>query len=404
MSGMKICMTTLEFPPDTGGVGESVKRISRMLADLGHEVHVVVFHSKRRKEIDTGVTRKGFDTECQDGVFVHRYQTVVRGAASAVQEFMSDVYAELHRLHEQEQFDVFHAFYINETGFLTTLLAREAGKPVINSIRGADIHRNVFNPVSYSHIVWSLENSSWVTFVSRQLEHRAHVLVPSIRDRTSAFWNSIVPINFDAMATPEHVDAFNGMVIGTFGNFRDKKGVDHLVWACEEVADELDLSLLFVGDFVAKEKAFWDDFISNSRIADRIIVTGRLPREQALGYHNHIDIFAIPSLRDGCPNALMEAMLAGKAIVGSTADAIGEILSDDENALVVRPARKGDLVEALTRLAADPQLRERLGSAARAMAMQELSPQREQENWLKVYDQVVSSDAPRIAGVATTRR
>jgi glycosyltransferase involved in cell wall biosynthesis len=374
-----------------------------MLTDLGHEVHVVVFHSKRRKDF-TDPARKGFDTSFEDGVAVHRYRNVMRSEGSAVQEFLSDVYAELHRLHEREQFDVFHAFYINETGFLTTLLAREVEKPVINSIRGADIHRNIFNPVSHSQIVWSLENSSWVTFVSRQLEHRAHVLAPSIRNRTSAFWNSIVPIDFSAMETPEHVDAFSGTVIGTFGNFRDKKGVDHLIWACEEVADELDLTLLFVGDFVAKEKAFWDDFVSNSRIADRIIVTGRLPREQALGYHNHIDIFAIPSLRDGCPNALMEAMLAGKAIVGSTADAIGEILSDDENALVVRPARTSDLVEALTRLGTDPQLRERLGTAARAMARQELSPQREQENWLKVYDQVVSIGQPRIAGVTATRK
>ena len=33
----KICLTTLEFPPDVGGVGESVQRIARMLIDLGYE-------------------------------------------------------------------------------------------------------------------------------------------------------------------------------------------------------------------------------------------------------------------------------------------------------------------------------------------------------------------------------
>jgi glycosyltransferase involved in cell wall biosynthesis len=326
---------------------------------------------------------------------------VMRGEECAVQEFLSDVYAELHKLHEREQFDVFHAFFINETGFLTTLLAQEVGKPIINSIRGADIHRNIFNPVSYGQIVWALENSSWVTFVSRQLEHRAHILAPSIRNRTSAFWNSIVPIDFDDLEEPQHAGELRGVVIGTFGNFRDKKGVDFLVWACEALADELELTLVFVGDFVAKEKAYWDEFLRNSPIAERILVTGRLPREQALAYHRLIDIFAIPSLRDGCPNALMEAMLAGKAIIGSTADAIGEILVHEENALVVRPGNTEDLVTAVSRLTTDPLLRERLGAAARAKALQDLSPQCEQENWLMVYNRVMSPATPCMVEVRT---
>lgn len=385
---MKVCITTLEFPPDVGGVGESVKRISRMLANQGHEIHVVVFHSKRRDEDNA---RKGFDTTYEEGVFVHRYQSVARTKTSSTQDFLSDVYAELRRLHEQERFDLFHAFYLNETGFLTTLLAKEVDTPVINSIRGADLHRNVFNPTQHSQIQWALENSDWLTFVSRELEKRAHVLAPVIRHRTSAFWNSIVPIDFDRIGKPAADPRLSGTVVGSFGNFRDKKGIDFLIWACRELIDEVDLTLLLVGDFVAKEKAHWQKFVSDSGIADRIVVTGKLSREQALGYHHIVDIFAIPSLRDGCPNAMMEAMLAGQAIVGSNVDAIGEILSDDEDALVVRPGSTPDLVTALSRLARDPQLRQRLGAAAKNKACRELSPAREQENWLTVYDQVVSS-------------
>jgi len=41
----KICITTLEFPPDVGGVGQSVSRIAHMLLDLGYEVHVAVFRA-----------------------------------------------------------------------------------------------------------------------------------------------------------------------------------------------------------------------------------------------------------------------------------------------------------------------------------------------------------------------
>jgi glycosyltransferase involved in cell wall biosynthesis len=398
---MKICITTLEFPPDVGGVGESVKRISRMLAGLGHEVHVVVFHSKRRKGKGNETGRKGFRTKSEDGLFVHRYQAVSRTESSATQDFMSDVYGALRRLHEREGFDVFHGFYINETGFLTTLLAREVGRPVINSIRGADLHRNVFSPQQFGQIHWALENSDWLTFVSRELEQRAQVLVPSVRARTSAFWNSIVPIDFEHIPGPVLDHELSGTVISTFGNLRDKKGIDYLIWACAELAQEIDLTLLLVGDFIAKEKAHWEMFVRDSGIEDRIVITGRVPREQALGYHHVSDIFAIPSLRDGCPNALMEAMLAGKAIVGSGTDAIGEMLDHEDNALVVRPGNTGDLVDALRRLASDPDLQQRLGKAARNKALEDLSPAREQENWLMVYNRVMSPPAPAIVEVRT---
>jgi glycosyltransferase involved in cell wall biosynthesis len=391
---MKICITTLEFPPDTGGVGESVKRISTMLSDLGHEVHIVVFHAHNISSNTTGVNQKGFDTNQQEGVFVHRYQHVARGSQRSPQDFLSDVYIEIQKLHNREKFDLFHAFYLNETGFLTTLLAKEVGRPIINSIRGADIHKNIFNPKSYSQTLWAMENSNWMTFVSRELERRAHVLVPSTRGRTSAFWNSIVPFDFEALEKPRVNGQLKGTVIGASGNFRNKKGVDFLIQACAELATEIELTLLLVGDFISKERAYWNEFIINSGIMDRVVITGSLSREEAIAYLHVVDIFAIPSLRDGCPNAMMEAMLAQKAIVGSSVDAIGEILSDGEDGLIVRPGSTEDLVCAIKKLAENPGLRERLGAAAREKALLDLAPECEQNNWLNVYDRVMTARKP----------
>lgn len=393
MRRMKICMTTLEFPPDTGGVGESVKRISGMLSSVGHEIHVFVFHSSRcRKDVDTAGA--GVDTSEQDGVIVHRFQHIDRGSKRSEQDVASDAYIELQKLHDRENFDIFHAFFLNETGFLTTLLAREAGKPVVNSIRGADIHKNVFNPRTYSQSMWAMQNSSWLTFVSGELERRAHILAPCTRGKTSAFWNSIVPLDFEALDSPSVNGQIKGTVIGTSGNFRHKKGVEFLIQACAELATEAELTLLMVGDFVAKEKNYWNGLIAGSGIADRIVVTGRLSREEALAYHHLIDIFAIPSLRDGCPNAMMEAMLARKAVVGSDVDAIGEILDDRKNGLVVRPGSTEDLVHAFRELAENPDLRARLGNAARAKALSDLAPERELANWLDVYDRIVTTGEP----------
>lgn len=391
---MKICMTTLEFPPDTGGVGESVKRISAMLKDVGHEVHVFVFHANRSGSNEAGTGQKGLETSETDGVMVHRYEHVIRGQRRSTQDALSDAYIELQKLHENANFDLFHAFFLDEIGFLTTLLAREVGRPVINSIRGADIHKNVFNPKTYTQAMWAMENSDWLTFVSRELEHRAHILVPSTRGKTSAFWNSIVPLDFQALEKPELNGQLKGTVIGTSGNFRHKKGIEFLFLACAELSANIDLTLLLVGDFIAKEKDYWNAFIHDKGIADRVVITGKLSREEALSYHHHVDIFAIPSLRDGCPNAMMEAMLARKAIVGSSVDAIGEILTDGKNGLVVRPGSKDDLVHAFQKLAENPELRHRLGTAAREKALSDLAPERERDNWLNVYDRVMRDREP----------
>jgi glycosyltransferase involved in cell wall biosynthesis len=344
--------------------------------------------------VDVDAGQVGVDSSEQDGIFIHRFQHVDRGSKRSDQDVASDAFIEMQKLHDRENFDLFHAFFLNETGFLTTLLAREVGRPVVNSIRGADIHKNVFNPKTYSQSMWAMQNSSWLTFVSRELERRAHILAPCTKERTSAFWNSIVPLDFDALEKPQVNGDIKGTVIGTSGNFRHKKGVEYLIQACAELAPKLELTLLLVGDFVAKEKNYWHNFMARSGMEDRIIVTGRVSREEALAYHHIVDIFAIPSLRDGCPNAMMEAMLARKAVVGSSVDAIGEILNDRETGLVVRPGSTDDLVRAIRELAENPDLRTRLGEAAREQALRDLAPEREQHNWLEVYDRVMMDGEP----------
>ena len=399
----KICLTTLEFPPDVGGVGESVQRIAQMLTDLGYEVHVAVFRALFRQETQMAATgkyrRSGYQTSEQKGVMVHRLFPAVRSTVAKEQDYLCDLYGLLQRLHQQYQFDLFHAFFINEMGFLTTLLARENNLPVINSVRGADLHKHIFNPQQQGQILWTLENSSWTTFVSRDLMYKARTLVSGVRTKSSAFWNSIAPIDFDELPTPSLVEELKGTVIGSVGRFRDKKGLEYLLDACARLQSESELTLLLVGDVVAKERDYWEQEISNSEI-ENILITGTVNRQQALAYLPYIDIFAIPSLHDGCPNALLEAMFASKAIVGTRVDAIGEILQDRVDALLVDPYSSGELETALRELIKQPDLRQELGIAA-GKKVSQLNPFIEQQNWEQVYRYVlgVSTSFPSLSFV-----
>ncbi|MBE9101018.1 glycosyltransferase [Vacuolonema iberomarrocanum] len=400
----RICITTLEYPPDIGGVGTSVYRIAHMLKALGYEVHVAVFHSKHRKEND-GTIRTGYRTVEDEGILVHRIRSAVRSETLAVQDYLSEVYAQVRSLHLTYQFDAFHAFFLNETGFLTTLLAREYGVPVINSIRGNDLHKHIFNPKQHGQIAWTLEHSDWVTCVNRDLRRRANVLVPGLERRSNSFWNSIVPIDFADAPVPPMIQTLRqredtGLLVGSVGRFRDKKGIDFLIDACELVQQDLPVTLLLVGDFVDKEKDYWDDLIQASGFSDRIHVTGMMPREEALTYLPHLDVFAIPSVHDGCPNAMLEAMLAGCAVIGTDVDAMGEILTDRHDALVVPPSSSKAIAKALRTLAAAPDLRRQLGLAARETVLTQLAPAVEQENWAKVYQRVLQDEPVPMMAIA----
>ncbi|QZZ19691.1 glycosyltransferase [Leptothermofonsia sichuanensis E412] len=407
MTKPKVCITTIEFPPDVGGVGESVHRIAQMLIKSGYEVHVAVFRSKQRFASDGSCRRARCKTTQQGDVFVHRIRSAVRQPEPEIQDFFGDVYFYLKRLHQQYRFDLFHAFFLNETGYVTTLLSKEHGLPVINSIRGSDLHKNIFSPKFHAQTAWTLDNSDWTTFVSQDLLRRGAAISPSVLLKSSVFLNSIAPIEFDHLTPPALVSQLSGIVIGSSGRFRDKKGIEFLLDACAELSTEIELTLLLIGDFVEKEKSYWEQEIQQSKLVDgsetsgRLRITGIVSREEALAYLPHLDIYAIPSLHDGCPNALLEAMLAGCAIVGTNVDAIGEILADGTAGLVVEPGDSQQLAAAIRQLAVQPELRQRLGAGARQKVLQQLSPNIEQANWLQTYQRVLQPEQiPQFNGMS----
>ncbi|MEM1241199.1 MAG: glycosyltransferase [Cyanobacteria bacterium P01_H01_bin.26] len=388
MTQPKVCITTLEFPPDVGGVGESVARIAHLLQGVGYEVHVAVFHSKQRKA--EGYHRSDCSTTDQNGIQVHRLTPASRSNMPILQDYRSEIYFQLKQLHRQHRFDLFHGFFINETGFITTLLAKEESVPIINSVRGSDLHKHVFSPKQHGQISWILESSDWVTFVSRDLQKRGQVLVPALKDKSSAFWNSIQPVEFTGLPKPPLAERLKGLVIGSVGRFRDKKGLEYLLDACADLKQTIPLTLLLVGDFAERERPYWEAAIRDSGMAESTVLTGMIPRTEGLAYLRYVDVYTIPSLHDGCPNALLEAMLAGRAIVGTSVDAIGEILDHTHNGLVVPPGSSAALKQAILTLAQSPQLRHQLGQAARATVHQQLSPQIEQKNWATVYSQILT--------------
>jgi glycosyltransferase involved in cell wall biosynthesis len=78
------------------------------------------------------------------------------------------------------------------------------------------------------------------------------------------------------------------------------------------------------------------------------------------------DVFCLPSFAEGVPIVLMEAMAMQLAVISTRVMGIPELIEDGVSGRLIRPGSIEDLTEALSELAADPDLRRRFGRAARA--------------------------------------
>jgi glycosyltransferase involved in cell wall biosynthesis len=140
-----------------------------------------------------------------------------------------------------------------------------------------------------------------------------------------------------------------------------------------------------------------------ARLESQAAALGVHERVQFLGHRADVpallaaaDAFVLPSLFEGTPLALLEAMAAGKPIVTSAIPGTDEIVTDGETGLLVRAGNSDALADALRRIVAEPELRARLGAAARRRAETEHSAVASTRRIAVVYDEVLRERGGRV--------
>jgi glycosyltransferase involved in cell wall biosynthesis len=116
--------------------------------------------------------------------------------------------------------------------------------------------------------------------------------------------------------------------------------------------------------------------LAAERERGKVIFTGAVAHERVPSLLDACDILVAPHvpLVDGSdffgsPTKIFEYMAMGKAIVASRLGQIGEVLSDGETALLVAPGNTDEIVDAIARLVDSSELRARIGSRAREVAV-----------------------------------
>jgi glycosyltransferase involved in cell wall biosynthesis len=135
--------------------------------------------------------------------------------------------------------------------------------------------------------------------------------------------------------------------------------------------------LYLTGDHVMKRhfgfKKELEEAIIKKGLSNNVTFTGW--RKDALSVLSVMDIFVLPSLREGVPKSILEAMALGKPVVATDVGGIAETVIDGETGFVVKPMDAGGLAKAILMLAKDKELRTRFGEKAREIAFRNYSIQ-----------------------------
>ncbi|MBR1499138.1 MAG: glycosyltransferase [Bacteroidaceae bacterium] len=146
-------------------------------------------------------------------------------------------------------------------------------------------------------------------------------------------------------------DAF---VVAFVGWFNERKGVKRVAQAIRACNDP-DIKSVFLGAGPDEPDC------------PGILFKGKLPHRDVPRYLNAADIFVLPTLNEGCCNAVVEAMACGLPVVSSDRSFNRDILNG-QNSIMVEPTDINAIRDAIRRLKADAKLREAMADAALASA------------------------------------
>lgn len=174
------------------------------------------------------------------------------------------------------------------------------------------------------------------------------------------------------------------LLVLAVGTLQERKGHRFLLEAMREVDRQGGVpawKVAIAGEGVERPKL--EAFIAEHGLQGRAVLLGS--RDDVPDLQAAADIFVMPSLWEGLPLAILEAMFARNPIIATSASGIPEAISHGEEGLLIPPADVAALAGALRLLLSSPAERERLGTRARARAERDFSIGAMTEGYERLY-------------------
>jgi glycosyltransferase involved in cell wall biosynthesis len=180
------------------------------------------------------------------------------------------------------------------------------------------------------------------------------------------------------------------LVVGTVGRLVPQKGLEHFLRAAGELLSRFPQTLfVLVGEGPGRERL---EILAGALGTEgKVIFTGH--RSDLASVYAAMDIFVLPSLNEGMPMTILEALAARRPVVATRVGGIPRLILPEQTGLLVEPGDTVGLRDAIARLLADPQLRQRLGENGYDCVRRNFSAQAMARNYLALYRRLLRQAA-----------
>ncbi len=275
---------------------------------------------------------------------------------------------ELRSLHVQHPVHVIHAHSALPCGHAASLLSRELKIPFVVTVHGLDAF-SIRQVGGYA--------GEWCARVSRSVYRSACSVIcvsGKVRDQvvegagarvnTTVVYNGVDPQMFSPPDSEPDVP-----VILSVGNLIPVKGHELLLRAFAAVQDQFPgLSLEIIGD--GPERPRLQQLANELSVAGKVHFRGRQGRQQVADAMRRATVFALPSRYEGLGCVYLEAMSAGRPVIACLGQGIDEVIQPGVNGCLIRPGDLQELTDTLARLLQQPEIRRKIGDAARQTILQ----------------------------------
>lgn len=266
--------------------------------------------------------------------------------------------------------------------------ARRSGKPIVATCHnwlGGSAALGIYNHLDRM----ALKRFQCLAAVSDSVAQRLLASgVPATKIRTIA--NGIDVQTFEC-ARPSPVLNFDGSkVIGMVARLDLKKGFEYLLRAARELRGTFpELKVVIVGE--GPDRREIEGMIQRFGLQSNVILAGQHSDMPAI--YAAMDVFVLPSLNEGLPMTILEAMAASKPVIATRVGAIPKVIQDGETGLLVDPADSDGLRDALVRLLTDSDLCSRLGAAGHDWVSHNYTSEAMALKYRQMYDDVLGTSA-----------
>jgi len=226
--------------------------------------------------------------------------------------------------------------------------------------------------------------------VSDAVAHRLLAFgVPAEKIKTIA--NGIDVAAFERAQSLPLLKAEGSMVVGVVARLDLQKGFEYLLRAARTLCKTFQgLQIVIAGEGPDRDKI--EDMIQQYGLQSNVVLAGQQSNMPSV--YAAMDIFVLPSLNEGLPMTVLEAMAASKPVIATRVGAIGSVIQDGENGLLVAPKDPEGLQNAIAGLLSDPERRRRLGDQAHAWVSQNYTSEAMALKYRDMYEEVLGKPAP----------